>query len=180
MAYTALSIVAPTLSEYDPDNPTQATEELNLALHNILQDMEDATGTWYLTDGVPTAADAAFFFGYVHDVIEDVFDYAKGAIETYRSTGTPTLAKPTKTTISNFSVIWYPLWSAEAFKVYAEGLKMCYLIYYMWKTETDPLRVKDYIRDMLLAWPLQDIAIDLNDETGTSLKIYPQWKNLET
>ena len=65
-------------------------------------------------------------------------------------------------------------------KFLADCYKMMFMIYYMWKTEEDPLLLKEKLQELLVAWPLQDIAIDLNDETGTQLKVYPQWKNLET
>ena len=64
-------------------------------------------------------------------------------------------------------------------KVMAECYKMMYRIYYLWETEEDPLRIKDYIRDMLLAWPLHDIEIQLNEEAGKSLRVYPVWKDAD-
>jgi len=180
MAYQALSVTAPTLSAYDPDNPTQATEELNLALHNILKDMDDATGTWWLSDGVMTTGQSAPHRASVVAMIGAVFDYCEGAISTYRDTGTATLTRPINTTIPTPYVSGCPGPDDILNQVYIQCQKVCHFVYYLWKTETDPLRVKDFIRDMLMAWPLQDIAIDLNDETGTQLKVYPQWKNLET
>ena len=180
MAYTSLAVTAPTLSAYDPDNPTQATEELNLALHNILQDMDDASGTWYLTDNAPSNAESVAIRTSVNACYEVVFNYAESAIASFRVPETIVLAKPAYNDLPAIpSGAYFPILQLMH-RVHAQCLKGMWFIYYMWKTEEDPLRIKDYIRDMLMAWPLQDIAIDLNDETGTQLKVYPQWKNLET
>lgn len=178
MAYFTLSIAAPTLSAYDPDNPTQATEELNLQLHNILQDMED--GSWYLSDEVYTAAEGTYFRQYAHYVCQTVFNYAKSAIVAYRSETPIPLTEPTYNSFSPPSGMVCKFLQQKAFDMFTQGMKMLYFIYYMWKTEEDPVRIKDYIRDMLLAWPLQDISIDLKDEGGSQLRVYPTWNELET
>jgi len=179
MAYKALSVTAPTGTTYDSENPTQGTEELNMTLHAILQDMEDA-GPWYLYNDVPTSAQITGVKDYLHDLIEDVFDYAEGAIDTYRDSGTPTLAKPVVGSLTAPYAYADKSLQKISWKAYFEGMKIMYFIYYLWKTETDPLRVKDFIRDMLLAWPLQDVTIDLADDGGSQIKLYPQWNNIES
>jgi hypothetical protein len=179
MAYTLLSIDAPTLLGYDSENPTQATEELNLQLHNVLQDMEDA-GVWYMSDECPPTAHADTAGSYIVANYKITFLYAKQAIENHRA-GSPTgLAEPNHD--DYYWTISYPyIYVRKAlFQSAMEAVQMAWKIYYMWETEDDPLLIKDYIRDMLLAWPLQDISIDLKDEGGSSLRVYPQWNNLET
>jgi len=178
MSYIQLDIASPTLSAYDPDNPTQATEELNLALHKTLADMDSAL--WYLTDGRPSASNTLALRQETRTMIKVVFDYAKAAIVNYEDHGTPDLTEPVYTLLPAWTLLAEPRLLAHFEKLNIECMKKLYWIYYLWETESDPMRIKGYIRDMLMAWPLQDIAIDLNDETGTSLKIYPQWKNLET
>jgi hypothetical protein len=179
MAYSSLSVTAPTGTTYDPENPTQGTEELNMTLHAILQDMEDA-GLWYLHDDYVGATPQTNATQRIHDMIEDAFDYVEGAIDTYRENGTPTLAKPTATTIVAPYQWFQEHLNKAQWECYTQCMKVCYFAYYMWKTETDPLRVKDYIRDMLLAWPLQDVTIDLADDGGSQIKLYPQWNNIES
>lgn len=179
MSYAILSVTAPTLSAYDPDNPTQATEELNLQLHNILQDMED--NGFYVNDGRLSTTLMNFHQASIRNCVKVVFDYAASAIEDFRAEDPIGLAEPSTTEFANFTYAeYYPFLSNFQNKVFLECYKMMYLIYYMWKTETDPLRIKDYIRDMLLAWPLQDISIDLKDEGGSQLRVYPTWSELET
>lgn len=178
MAYSTLSVTAPTGTTYDSENPTQGTEELNMTLHAILQDMEDA-GAWLLTDERPDATQRTAFLSDVFSMVDEVFDYAEGAISTYRDTGTATLAAPTSSTINPPGTNVYPELTKQAYQVWVSCTKIVFLIYYMWKTETDPLRVKDFIRDMLLAWPLQDVAINLKDEGGSELKVFPAWNNLD-
>jgi len=179
MAHFTLSINAPTLSAYDPDNPTQATEELNLQLHNVLQDMEDSG--WKLDDDKLVGGAWTTIESNIFTALKVVHDYAALAITNYRDHGTPDIAVPTTASLSALNYNGdYAFVAKFQLTLWKQCYSMLLAIYYLWQTEEDPLRIKDYIRDMLMAWPLQDIAIDLNDETGTSLKIYPQWKNLET
>jgi len=179
MPYLVLSIDAPTLSAYDPDNPTQATEELNLQLHNILQDMEDSS--WKLNDGVISAGHWTTFGTWLVAQLGVVFDYAAQAIADHRADDPISIIRPTASAIpAHTYVSYYPSINTFMMKFLADCYKMMFMIYYMWKTEEDPLLLKEKLQELLVAWPLQDIAIDLNDETGTQLKVYPQWKHLET
>lgn len=178
MAHISLSIDAPTLSAYDPDNPTQATEELNLQLHNILQDME--TAGWYLEDMRIDDTDLTNWKSVSFGMMQDVFSYAADAIASFRSTGDPDLAAPLAGDISNWTAWASSPLVGRALDLWISCMKIKHLIYYMWETEEDPLRVKDYIRDLLISWPLTDLTVELKDEGGSELKIYPSWKNLET
>ena len=178
MGYTALNVTAPHATAYDASYPTRSTENYSHALHDILQDMEDAAGIWYLRDNYPTGAELATYTGYIHDMIEDVFDYANGAITTYRATGTPTLSKPTKSLITAAINIYEPV-NNLLLEVYTDCMKMCYKIYYMWKTEDDPLLLKEKLQELLISWPLTDTEIILNEEGGQSMHIVPAWKNVD-
>lgn len=179
MGYVDLSVsVAPHATAYDEDYPTRNTEQYSNVLHNILQDMDDQ-GNWWLDDGVPSAGYIATPAERIHDMIEDVFDYAALGIANYRATGNPNLSKPTYTSVGRPGVVVYPDVRQAEWRVYCECLKMMYRIYYLWETEEDPLRIKDYIRDMLIAWPLQDVEIQLNEEAGKSLRVYPVWKDAD-
>lgn len=177
MAYFALSIDAPTLSAYDPDNPTQATEELNIQLHNIIQDMEDAG--FYLSDNVPSTADRTTILGYMRGNIQAVYTYAKNAISSFRSTGDPDISAPTTGLLTAPTLVQHFIFQREQLEIYLQCWKALWVIYYLWDSEEDPLRIKDYIRDMLLAWPLQDIQINLADDSGSQMKIFPAWRGLE-
>ena len=179
MSYAALDVTAPHATAYDEDYPTRSTENYAHALHDILQDMEDASGTWYLSDGNVLSATQNVLTGYIHDMIEDVFDYAEGAIDTYRNTGTPVLAHPTKTTIRLPGESVYQAWSAPLAECYISCMKVCYLVYYMWKTEEDPLLLKEKLQELLIAWPLLDTTVELNSDLGQQFKIYPSWKNAD-
>jgi hypothetical protein len=175
MGYIDLAIdPEPSGVGYDDAYPTENNERLAAQIHNTLEDMADS-GYWYLTDKVPSVTQFTGLMVVVRAVIKNVFDYADSAITQYRATGSVTLSEPAA---SDFG---YPLGYAdesmerEIIRTYVQGLKIKYAIYYMWQTETDPLRIKDYIRDMLVAWPLLDTTISLKDEGGSELKIYPSW-----
>lgn len=179
MGYTTLSVVAPHATAYDEDYPTRSTENYSHALHEILQDMEDATGAWYFDDNTPSASEFTTFRAWVHDEIEDVFDYAEGAIDTYRSSGTPTLAKPTATDVPAFVSQAYEGILEAGLRLTIEIYKVKYFIYYMWKTEEDPLLLKEKLQELLIAWPLLDTTIELSSELGQQFKVYPSWKNAD-
>ena len=179
MGYTVLNVTAPHATAYDADYPTRSTENYSHQLHEILQDMEDAAGIWYIQDDyVNSSTDLGVLSGYVHDMIEEVFDYAEGAIDTYRATGTPVLSKPTKTTVT-IQTSLYTDWAKTLMECYASCMKVCYLVYYMWKTEEDPLLLKEKLQELLVAWPLLDTTIELQNDMGQSFKVYPSWKNCD-
>lgn len=178
MAYFTLSVAAPTLSAYDPDNPTQATEELNIQLHNILQDMEDAG--FYIAENRMDTTALQGARSAMRDMTKNVFDYAKSAIHNYRDTGDPNLSEPVYTGVTAPVYTQYHAAAIAQWQHYATCIKIMYMIYYLWETEDDPLLLKEYIRSMLLAWPLQDIQINLADDSGSQLKIFPAWRHIET
>lgn len=177
-SYTLDISPAPSLEAYDSENPTQATEEINLALHNILVDME--TAGWKLVDGIPDSSSIQTALYYCFGVINAVFDYAATAIENFRDEEPPGLSEPLTTTLTLPGASDYPELSRLMMEAWIQGNKALYTIYYLWETELDPLRIKDFIRDMLLAWPLLDTTIELKDEGGSALRVFPQWRNLET
>lgn len=172
--------VNPNATAYDEDYPTRSTELLNHQLHEMLVDMNDATGDWRLEDGlVNSSTTRQAYLEWIHDLIEDVFDYAEGAIDTYRTSGTPTLSHPAYTDLPLPHLTGYPHRIQEQYKLYQEGMKIMYFIYYMWKTETDPLLLKEKLQELLIAWPLMDTTIDLQTESGQTIRMYPSWKNVD-
>jgi hypothetical protein len=179
MSYTTLSVVAPNATSYDEDYPTRSTENYSHALHEILQDMEDAAGAWYFFDGTVDSATRDAYLQRIHAMTEDVFDYAEGAIDTYRD-GALELAAPAWNTIvaPNIGVL-HPKLQEQMFKHYDGCMKVCFFIYYMWKTEEDPLLIKEKLQELLIAWPLLDTTIELSSELGQQFKIYPSWKNAD-
>ena len=180
MAHFTFSFEAPHATAYDPDYPTRSTENYSHAMHELLEELENTGDSWYIQNDLPKANYMDTFAGYYHDAIEAVYDYAEGAIDTYRSSGTPTLTKPTAISpITKPSTAYYPSLIEKGFAVYTECLKVCYFIYYMWKTEEDPLLFKEKLRELLLAWPLTDLTVELNTEAGQEMKIYPSWKNVD-
>jgi len=179
MGNTTLAVTAPHATPYDADYPTRSTENYSHALHDILQDMEDATGEWYLSDGVTSSAELNLFMERVHDNIETVFNYAEGAIDTYRATGTATLTAPAWDDLLLPYYRFYPEVHMLGLNNYNECMKMMYFIYYMWKTEEDPLLLKEKLQELLIAWPLLDTTIELSSELGQQFKVYPSWKNAD-
>jgi hypothetical protein len=177
-SYTLDISPSPSLSAYDPDNPTQATEELNLALHNMLVAMESAG--WKMSDDIPATSDIEGALYYCFGIISGVFDYADQAITNFRAKDPTGLSEPLITTITVPTPSVYPELTRLMMEHWLLGIKALYFIYYLWETEDDPLRVKDFIRDMLIAWPLLDTTIELRDEGGSALRVFPQWRNLET
>ncbi len=168
---------APHVTGYDSTEPTRQTELLNATINGIIEDMEDAG--WSIADHNLPSTDVVSIASNIHDMIEDVFDYAKSGITNFRATGDPNLSKPLYTSIPRPSL--RSRWRQQLIQwnVYQQCIAMMYRIYYLWETEEDPLRIKDYIRDMLLAWPLHDIEIQLNEEAGKSLRVYPVWKDAD-
>jgi len=178
MSYSTLAVTAPHATSYDSDYPTRSVENYAHALHDILQDMEDA-GPWYLSDLLPTSANINAYAGKLHDMVEAVFDYADTAITGWRASETPGLSKPVYTDIPvpltyanlvNVEILW---------TTYLACMKMMYKIYYMWETEEDPLLLKERLQELLLAWPLTDMEISLNDTMGQSLRVVPAWKSVD-
>lgn len=175
MGYIDLAIdPSPSGTGYDDSLPTRNNELLAAQIHNTIQDMGDS-GFWYLYDGVNNATDKTEIKTNIRTWVKAVFDYALSAIQQFRASGTVTLVEPTA---SDFGNPWHDFELPAAqmqWDLWKECMKMKYLIYYLWQSEEDPLRVKDYIRDMLIAWPLLDTTISLKDEGGSELKIYPSW-----
>lgn len=174
MPYIDLNIdPAPSGVGYDDEFPTQNNELLAAQIHNTLQDMEDEY--WRIGAG-PTDYYQAIMRSGIRDQIKVVFDYAKTAIHNFRTIGVPGISEPTAALFSTISYSdTYPETTGPCIQLYIECMKMMYRIYYLWQTEEDPLRIKDYIRDMLIAWPLMDTTIALKDEGGSELRIYPSW-----
>lgn len=177
MPYFTLSVVAPHATPYDSDYPTRSTENYSHALHEIIQDMED--NGFLVASEVLTGAEKTTLKEWIHDAIEAVFDYAEGAIDTYRDTGTPVLLEPTATSIASPTLGAYPITSERQWSLWTECMKVMYFVYYMWKTETDPLLLKEKLQQLLIAWPLLDTTIELNSELGQEFKVYPSWKNAD-
>ena len=178
MAFTTLSVVAPHATAYDEDYPTRSTENYSHALHEVLQDMEDATN-WYLSDQVPATAVRNSIIQKIHDMVEAVFDYAEDAIEGWRATQTPGLSKPTWESIDAPLINVYSKFALIEYQVWSDCIKKMYMIYYMWETEEDPLLFKEKLQELLIAWPLLDTTIELNSELGQEFKVYPSWKNAD-
>jgi hypothetical protein len=177
MAAIVVSVETPHATAYDEDYPTRSTENYSHALHEILQDQED--DGWIITDHVLDFSGMSTVIGSIHDMIEDVFDYAAAAITGYRSSGDPGLTKPTKTSLTQPGLRSYYRFAEITVKTYAECMKMLYLIYYMWETEEDPLLLKEKLQQLLIAWPLLDTTIELSSELGQQFKVYPSWKNAD-
>ena len=179
MAHTKVEITtAPNSTAYDASYPTRSTELYCNQVHNVLQDLDDA-GDWWISDRVPSATTQNDIETWVHDTIEDVFDYAAQAIEDHRAEDEISITKPTKTSISEPTVWLYNLYTPWMWKHYADCMRYMYLIYYMWKTENDPLLLKEKLQELLIAWPLQDTTIELNEDMGQQFKVYPSWKSAE-
>jgi len=179
MGYTTVDVTAPHGTAYDEDYPTRSTENYAHSLHNILQDMEDAAGDWYLTDGYPSTAHTTAFLENLHDNIEVVFDYADSAITEHRAEESITLSKPVYDDLSWGVIGLYPVYAKAVLDNYKECMQMMYKIYYMWKTEEDPLLLKEKLQELLVAWPLTDTEITLNEEGGQTMRITPAWKNVD-
>lgn len=169
---------SPHATAYDADNPTRSTENYSNAMHNILQDMDD-NGSWQFSDNIPSSgyrtAERAYCFG----VAEDVFDYAEQAIENHRAEEEISITKPIVTSLVTPPEMGCTEHNVMLAKVYDQGMRMLFLIYYMWKTETDPLLLKEKLQELLIAWPLLETTVELADDLGQQFKIYPSWKNAD-
>ena len=132
MSYTSLAVTAPHATAYDEDYPTRSTENYAHSLHNILQDMEDATGGWYLHDGYPSAAHITAIEAWIRDAVKVVFDYAESAIEEHRAEQTITLSEPSTTEFDPPPNYLYPVFQEIELKLETECYKTMYLIYYLW------------------------------------------------
>jgi len=178
MATTTLVVTAPHATSYDADYPTRSVENYAHALHDILQDMEDA-GPWYLGDEIPSTAENLTIRTRMWDMVKAVFDYADTAITGWRASETPGLTEPTATLLEKPVTVKYVLTGQIQWQLWADCMKMLYKIYYMWATEEDPLLLKEKLQELLLAWPLTDMEISLNDTMGQSLRVVPAWKNVD-
>jgi len=178
MASFTLAVTAPHATAYDSDYPTRSTENYSHALHDVLQDMEDAG--FKVADGSLLSAERTNLKNAIHDSIEGVFDYAEDAIQGWRASSDPGLTKPS---VATTTLTWYYTnvqWINEFYlKLHAETYRMKYLIYYMWETEVDPLLLKEKLQELLIAWPLTDLTVELNTEAGQEMKVYPSWKNVD-
>ena len=179
MSYIDLSVAAPHATPYDSEYPTRSTENYSHALHTVLKNMDDY-GSWFLSDGCIATGHHVSLKTDVRTMIKVVFDYAAGAIETYRENGTPTLSEPTVAMLGGLSFQnALPFVAEKAVQLWINCYTMLYKIYYMWKTEDDPLLLKEKLQELLVAWPLTDTEITLNEEGGQTLKIVPAWKNID-
>jgi hypothetical protein len=173
-----LAVDAPHATAYDEEFPTRSNENYSHALHEILQGMEDA-GPWYIFSEYTSGDDATQIRSWIRSTIQVVFNYAKSAIVNYRAGNPPGLAEPAYTMLPSMTFRGRKEFDRAWLRLEAECMKMMYKIYYLWETEEDPLRIKDYIRDMLIAWPLQDVEISLQEEGGQKLRVYPVWKDID-
>jgi len=170
--------VSPNATAYDSSYPTRSTELYCNVMHNLLQDMDDQ-GDFWAVDGVMETGVRSAVYEWWHDTIEEVFDYADTAISDHRTPQTISISKPTKTSVTLPTITVYPEYEVRMWDHYAYCMKMMYLIYYMWKTETDPLLLKEKLQELLVAWPLHDITVELNEDMGQQFKVYPSWKSAE-
>lgn len=179
MSYINMIVdVAPNATAYDEDYPTRSTELYNHTLHELLVDMDDG-GSWYLNDKCPSSSEWASYRETACAVIEDVFDYADLAITTHRTPGTPALSKPAHSSLPGPIVFIYDIFNEAYTKLYTEAYKFMWFIYYMWMTEEDPLLLKEKLQELLIAWPLMDTTIDLQTESGQTIRMYPSWKSVD-
>lgn len=179
MAYEQILVNDAHLTSYDEDYPTRSTENLNWNLHSMLMDMQDA-GPWWLNDNNPDTTDCNTIRQAIYDNIKVVFDYAALAITTYRATGTPAIAEPAVGALGRPVLRVYEAAQGVQWQIQALCFQKMYMIYYLWKTEDDPLLIKEYMRDLLNSWPLMDTTIQLSDETGQSFRVFPAWNNIES
>lgn len=178
MALSTLVVTAPHATAYDAAFPTRSTENYAHGLHEILQDMEDA-GPWYLTDLTVSTTVRDNVLKNITDNCGVVFDYAAEAIEEHRADTPITILKPLWNDLSvPVSPIYKKTYELQI-KNYIDCMQMMFKIYYMWKTEEDPLLLKEKLQELLLAWPLTDTEIILNEEGGQSLHVVPAWKNVD-
>lgn len=178
MAHTPLVVTAPHATPYDATYPTRSTENYAHALHEILQDMEDVS--WDISDENITTTDIENFTYYWNGMMNHVFDYAAQAIDEHRDEVTITIAEPEYDDMSiPHAYIKFNPWYLKFCDVWIDCMKMKWKIFYMWKTESDPLLLKEKLTELLIAWPLTDTEITLNEEGGQSMRIVPAWKNVD-
>lgn len=178
MSYFNLVTDLPHATAYDAAFPTRSTENYAHQLHEILVDMDDA-GYWWITDNTPSDGELGLHQAWIRNAVKVVFDYAEGAISTFRATGTPTLAEPTTNEIAIHYGAQYPELQKQQLYIISACYKIMYLIYYMWKTEDDPLLLKEKLTELLISWPLTDTEIILSEEGGSQLRVVPAWKNVD-
>jgi len=172
--------VAPNATAYDADYPTRSTELYCNVMHNILQDCDDS-GQWWISDDVTSTTRKALIAAWIHDNTEAVFDYAAAAIEDHRNEDPISITEPTGSTPVAIppEIYFNEVVKAELWRMYASFQRTLYIIYYMWKTEEDPLLLKEKLQELLIAWPLHDITVELNEDMGQQFKVYPSWKNAD-
>lgn len=169
---------SPHGTAYDVDHPTRSTENYSHAMQSLLEDLSDAS-PWKIADGIPSSGFKSNERAYLFGVAEDVFDYAEQAINDHRAEETISITKPIVTSIATPPEMYDSAANANLTNAYNSGMKMLWLIYYMWKTEEDPLLLKEKLQELLIAWPLQETTIELADDLGQQFKIYPSWKNAD-
>jgi hypothetical protein len=181
MGYTTLTLdVTPNATAYDANYPTRSTELLNHQLHEMIEDMDLAAGVWYLSDNSFTSSEWITLRNSLYNNIKEVFDYADLAITNYRATGSPGLSLPLAADIAlpSYTNV-YPHFQPALLRHYHDCMAMKFKIYYMWMTEEDPLLLKEKLQELLIAWPLMDTTIDLQTESGQTIRMYPSWKNVD-
>lgn len=178
MAYFTLVIPnEPNATAYDEAYPTRSTELYSHALHNIIQDMDD--NAWILDDGKPSSTQMASIELFINTCLEAVYDYAANALTNFRDHGTPDVVKPTTALLGYSGYLASYTWGNRSlYQIYWRCYSAIWAIYFLWKFE-DPIRLKEYIRDLLLAWPLNDVTVELNTEAGQNMRVYPSWAGIE-
>ena len=170
-------LTPPDATAYDASYPTRSTELYSNECHQILATM--SSNGFLFDDGIPEGADRDNILANIRDMVSDVTVYATAAITNFRDHGSPDLLPPDENTITLPLISYYREPQQLLLSLYAKSISVCWTLYYLWCTEEDPLRIKDYIRDMLLAYPLNDLTIALNEEGGSSIRIFPSWNEIE-
>lgn len=178
MAFTSLVCAPPHATAYDEAYPTRSTENYAHALHIILEDMKDAG--WSIDDGEWSNSHANTFAALMRTNIKTVFDYAKQAITNHRASTPTGLSEPVYSDVYWSSATQtYKFFKKALYNNAHECIAMMYKIYYMWETEEDPLLIKEKLQELLIAWPLTDTEIILNEEGGSKIRVVPAWKDVD-
>lgn len=177
MAYFAYSAVnSPSAAGYDEDYPTRNQELLADELLRLLNDCSDASFRFF--DGINTEVQNPQWAEWIHDTTEIVRKYAEEAIADYRAQDPIGIAEPTWETIP--WILWtVPPMQDSFMKHWVRCNTALHVIYYMWKSEVDPLRIRDYLIDTLLTVPLNDVTVDLKEDSGAQIKVYPTFQTVD-
>lgn len=176
--FTYTQTVSPSGTAYDGDFPTRSTELFSSESHRILESM-GAAGFKFSDDLVNDTFAIDAFIINLTTMHQNTSLYIAAAIASARLDPPIPPAFPTKVEIPYFISTGWAILDKQLMAEYCRCFFLGCLVCHLAQVTDDPTALEHLADKILAAWPTIDTEIELGDETGNVLRIFPAWNNID-